>query len=545
MSRSQQLPSGFVQTLLYVCRQLLSKRRRGNKQPLTYFVPDQIVLLAEHEAGLEPQEIARLSSKEIARYREGADQRVLAVLDNLIGRLQELPPQDEEKPQAVVSFAQAVEQPFSLVTVSVQGTSNELLIRAFDYLNRRIINDRDATGPFRLTAASPNWAAGAAQTHIIRGGPGARPVHPNGMSRADATGTTGDYRMTLPQEIQNNLDAQRGEADEPVTVAILDTATPLATFEQAFGKPWFPSHPLLSSLLGPNGLPNSGGPLNITYAQQIGIVFPTDNQGHLYAIRNQEYNMADHGLFSAGIIHSLAPAATLHLIEVLNEYGVGTLLSLAQGLNWLERQRDIKHLVINCSLTLTVPLPGHSREDLPWDTLEIDCELIRRMGLAAQKICDAFAAKYGDNVRVVAAAGNDATGRSRPQARFPASLLGVVGVGALDRAFKPTNYSNLSDTPLRMGIATFGGVEKNGQADATDGMLGVYLNNFPDNSPSSGWARWAGTSFAAPIISGVIALLVNKRVAGNAAAAEDMIRTLPTDMRTSEGEDIFPVRQGP
>jgi hypothetical protein len=43
------------------------------------------------------------------------------------------------------------------------------------------------------------------------------------------------------------------------------------------------------------------------------------------------YRMTDHGLFVAGIIHTIAPQAELHLIEVLNPYGVGDLESITRA----------------------------------------------------------------------------------------------------------------------------------------------------------------------------------------------------------------------
>jgi subtilisin family serine protease len=83
------------------------------------------------------------------------------------------------------------------------------------------------------------------------------------------------------------------------------------------------------------------------------------------------------------------------------------------------------------------------------------------------------------------------------------------------------------------------------QADTVDGILGIYTGSFPDHStPAStdseyGWARWAGTSFATPIIAGVLALL---RSDGKLAAqAKKTIED--TIIETPVGTHIFLVDQ--
>ena len=141
-------------------------------------------------------------------------------------------------------------------------------------------------------------------------------------------------------------------------------------------------------------------------------------------------------------------------------------------------------------------------------------------------------------VLLVAAAGNDNDGKppkDRPATRYPAALDPIIGVGAWQRenvpqlSFTPTDYSNRSDRPLSEGIAVFGGNKNGEKSDIKDGMLGVYISEyFPpdplacefdeDGNPvpasvycnDRGWARWAGTSFAAPVITGILAALQAK-----------------------------------
>ena len=128
---------------------------------------------------------------------------------------------------------------------------------------------------------------------------------------------------------------------------------------------------------------------------------------------------------------------------------------------------------------------------------------------------------------VVAAAGNDAL---RPQTRddapppprFPARYEDVFAVAATTSGGTPASYSNRADIqPFGNGITTFGGdvVDQSDKdvprppADASagreDAVVGVYASEtLPDGVPNTtGWVRWAGTSFAAPTVTGVAARL--------------------------------------
>jgi hypothetical protein len=134
----------------------------------------------------------------------------------------------------------------------------------------------------------------------------------------------------------------------------------------------------------------------------------------------------------------------------------------------------------------------------------------------------------GSGVVVVAAAGNDAK-ETHPSARFPAAYDNVIGVGAmpndsLDQStgkHKAASYSNLCDKPpFSQDAKVSGYVTLGGEAGAEQGIRGVYIHDLPSHNGSTppltydqiqyvhndtGWAWWAGTSFAAPIISGLLA----------------------------------------
>jgi hypothetical protein len=125
----------------------------------------------------------------------------------------------------------------------------------------------------------------------------------------------------------------------------------------------------------------------------------------------------------------------------------------------------------------------------------------------------------------------------------------VLGVGALkEDSTDPTLYSNTSDQPDGEGIATFGG-EKYADVPVSHtkpgtGILGVYTGMFPDdpNAPLTGWAWWAGTSFAAPIISGTLAALAGFH--GSLETAQDELNSRVIDPPSGEFGARFPAKQG-
>jgi subtilase family serine protease len=93
----------------------------------------------------------------------------------------------------------------------------------------------------------------------------------------------------------------------------------------------------------------------------------------------------------------------------------------------------------------------------------------------------------------------------------------------------------------------FGGEEGEG-----NGVLGVYVGNIPDGTPNgtpnlTGWAWWAGTSFATPIISGLVAAwVIGNEVASTREAINkllDIAKQQPNTPDTPEGEWIVPVEQ--
>lgn len=269
--------------------------------------------------------------------------------------------------------------------------------------------------------------------------------------------------------------------------------------------------------------------------------------------RVHDYDMSDHGLFVAGLIHELAPHADLRLRPVLNPRGVGDLHLLLRVLSdEVARKPADEPLVINMSLGF-----GPKLEHLPWMWFGVNrpndpdfipdaptVDLPRANGQPAS--IDDRAWMAGNRARVeettrmlhrgldhlmryllannclgVAAAGNDSrrrveSGRPRLGPRLPACYPSVIGVAAtVGDAGQAASYSNAGDDrEYGDHIATFGG-EVTRINEPEPGVVGVYTApTFPDlpgaagGSPpanETGWALWSGTSFSTAIASGVVA----------------------------------------
>lgn len=362
----------------------------------------------------------------------------------------------------------------------------------------------------QVLAAPLNWLVSGMPGQSGTGGPGSWPVPYRGAPEL------APYTINLPVNAQG-----ANSKGENVEVFILDTMPSQSELTTAYDD-WKDKHPLIHSLLRPNGLLELH-PMNAVDRYRL-MDFQTF--GH-------DYKMTDHGLFAAGIIHSIAPCAKIHLVEVLNPYGVGDTDSVVHGLNFvsnyiINRRKKNPNLsfVVNCSFTFNLPLALEHCLTLPADDegcfsdlfTELDRKLEEGMieqiardpnwlvnqRLAMEIPCDTINALGS---KVIAAAGNDRKpGADAPQPRYPAAFDSVLGVGALPR--KPellpngkrrgATYSNLADSPTSDGIMTLGGEDGEGQ-----GVIGIYLGEFPGGEANrTKWAWWAGTSFATPIVSG-------------------------------------------
>ncbi len=414
-----------------------------------------------------------------------------------------------------------------------------------------------------LAKVDLNWLVAAGQSGGLgSGGPGGEPA-----PYTRAAGATQDpYRFDLPKALTDLMpdDQSRGQG---VGVVILDTAPDLQSLANAYyhwGGPG--GHPLVKDLLRSVNQP--GDLLSIEYASHL-----TLSRLAPYRLPNHDYDMSDHGTFVAGIVHSLAPQAELHLLEVLNPFGLCDGQSVADGLRRAAEivtgqiDSKVSKWVINCSLFVIAPadeaqldqalalvtgLPGDADLQTIFSDPTLRKWLMDKPGLAIEYICDYLYADLG--TKVVAAAGNDGPFKEkRFGPRYPARSPSVEGVAALPKGtpaiggmHQTASYSNQDDDPTDAGLATLGGEKGSG-----NGVLGMYIGLIPhvgaagSAGPSqNGWAWWSGTSFATPIITGVTAAVLNGPK--NPATTQDAIEAVYTatgGRMTGVGEPVLVVNQ--
>lgn len=540
--------AGLAQLLRWIKKWLGT--RRDDEHPgrhehkLQYFLPGEMVYYIRHSAPLTDIEINRILELSQTAWFTARKEQIT------ISRRRSIP------------FTG-----FTLLFVDVRNTGNleELLL----FLNEGLT----ASGSFPdLTLElSPNWLLGSAPHG------GANPPSPGSwpLSEPDPQPHSWTYSLieddptktraenTLPLPFSNAPASQ-------IHVVILDTAPDELDLDEAYVR-WHESHPLVSRLLGEHGKLQIQRDISTTIE-----LMDSSLTGHGYL-------MGDHGLFVAGIIDMIAPHAVLHLIRVFTSYGAASTETIAQGLDRilqaLRHPDDIvrnphgirRPLIVNCSFGLSI---DHG-PDFPVRLRGLDTSL--------RAMFDELTTQ--DGVVVVSAAGNDSGRNDRQPARFPAGFGNIISVGALPKGFPATNsqfqaasYSNVAD------YMTFGGEPGQGQ-----GVLGVYTSELPVYAEGclsflwrkltgrgfdgwlgeghlpptpppltldrirykqneNGWAWWAGTSFATPVITGFLAARwaepAFRGMVLNFASAQAELNNHLQGSTTTDGETVFYVEQG-
>jgi hypothetical protein len=500
-----------------------------------YFVPGQVMLQLEHPAGLNQKELSEALGRFIYEDSQAYPWRN-QLAQPMAGSV------------LTFSLENSAGPAFSIVPTpmrnqdAVQDEQVRLLLEIYRQLSQspvRISGD-GASASIHLKAVSPNWLMGGVRHQIGLGSPGDWPD-----KAAPPTGSWPEFH--LPEAIE--LQTVEPGLGAGVHVAILDTAPCLHDLDEAYDTWHGKGQPLIDSLLAP------GGPLHVHPASYADLRLVGD-----YSLLDHRYLMADHGLFVAGIIHTLARQAALHLYEVLNPYGVGCVETIAQGLLNVLRNPDIQRpLIVNCSLVLDLPTEGETYPDFPAPLA--DPAILAHMRQPLEEITRLLTQA---GAVIVAAAGNDASrgarnpAASRPPARYPAAFEDVIGVGAVSNQrpscgnrYEAASYSNLADNPSDSGYVTLGG-----EAGRDQGMLGLFISRYPNPadkgqadpqaigylSNESGWARWAGTSFATPIVSGILAAWWDASQGQAASVARTILGKAATGL-TEQNEKVIVVEQ--
>jgi len=348
-----------------------------------------------------------------------------------------------------------------------------------------------------------------------------------------------------------------------VRVAILDT-WPINDLDPATfaGRPFAPVDQLRNTNLNPGfggavGVTPITGPMMVPTAGKSWEVFdcipPRGGPGApLHYAKHTQYepgkenvrdvdNTAGHGLFVADILSRLAPNADFSVYRVIGDDDHGDLMNVARAVEHaISRARERQEkLVFNISFAfgpglarlergLNLYLSKESWADprawisewlLTLDLLDEDkclaLELEANDHFLMRALKLLFDAKElaRENIFMVASAGNDSFVPDynikklplRAGPRYPAVIEGVLGVSSVKRNGYPSYFSNRDD--LR-------GTQLDGVGAFGEYIRGLYVQEkWPDGAPNvTGWARWSGTSYSAPVASAFAACLLSEGV---------------------------------
>jgi hypothetical protein len=367
-----------------------------------------------------------------------------------------------------------------------------------------------------VVSAMPNWLVTAsAPIFYGDGGPASLPRPAPRVDIPTSGGVPLGWRTSF---VDQGLLLDPNGAEDAV-VAILDTGYPPDRLLSAAARPEFRRNSLLQRIAA--DLRSENGAFEIEY-DRYPVTDDVRTGRDMYG-ESRYYFMPDHGVFVAGLVRDIAPGARIRLIRILNDFGGCDLYNLFSALTDLEQDMisgSIRRLVINLSLTVMPDirrLPYVWFDHRQWPSTQL-AGAVRVLSHIEEGLRLLFESLYEHGALVVAAAGNDLPlsikqGQKPRPPRTPARFDTVLSVTSVNSRYAPSQFANLACiSPLNEGVATFGG-DSYGSTDANglpDAVRGIYIApTFPNGEQNvSGWADWSGTSFAAPIISGLGAHLL-------------------------------------
>lgn len=310
-----------------------------------------------------------------------------------------------------------------------------------------------AVGSAVIVGASPDWGM-------------------NGQS--DSGGFGGGSPHGPPSLVSHTPTINTGPLGSGKTVYVLDTVPPLNN-----STPHSYRTTSASTYCGSNSgclafFP-AGTPIDVTDQVMPNNAFICTSLPCNIATANTA--ISKHGFFVSEIIHNLAPGATIHLTRVLDDYGVGDLITLTNALSAIANnkinQETPTNVIVNLSLSIEPPtaclIPiwqngdanymssgsdptlnmgncGTTTHDMLAGTTGGDQLYQKRLLLPLGLVIQAIVSK---RFTIVAAAGNDSNGpNSRYGADLPSAFCGVYVAASSPNQTSGDWQSSTSAMPL-------------------------------------------------------------------------------------------------
>lgn len=392
---------------------------------------------------------------------------------------------------------------------------------------------------------------------------------PDWLSEGGGGGYTGGHPDGPPEQAVNEKAmATTCKSGSGPTVYVLDTAYPLgASSHITTPAPVALNTVSIPASLRPTAPLNSPGcdtfldMADSTQEMDVRLAdAPTDDLGlkifNPYSTNPLE--LQEHGLFISALIHHIAPQASIRLIRVLNDWGVGDLQALFYGFSLIMNGGQ-EGAIVNMSLGVLPPpaclknIWDSSTNDNPSQSDSFSNWVANYAGTQNNPLVDfthcngdvtqTFAkdpdtrrlynalglmihALAKDGNTLVAASGNDSTGIVPPfGAELPAALCDVIAVGATKspvgsnwRYSSGVALANFSNLPYFTGTSclSFNSASNSLQVSSSGPnhaviAVGVLVCSLLLHATSdrlgapAGLANWNGTSFSTAIISGNLA----------------------------------------
>ena len=202
---------------------------------------------------------------------------------------------------------------------------------------------------------------------------------------------------------------------------------------------------------------------------------PYDNSGHGSHVAGIA---AGDGRSSDGLYTGIAPAASLIGVKVLDRNGNGTISKIMKGMNWILRNQTYLNIrIVNISIGADDP-----------EKYDENSDFVRKVNQL-----------WNSGIVVIAAAGNK--GPDRYSISAPGNSRRIITVGSSDLS-TATQISHSGTGP------TLACIKK--PDVVAPGYRIVSCNNVQNAKSGKTYSTKSGTSMSTPVVSGAIALLLQK-----------------------------------